>query len=287
MATQPGGEDPRVAAHLATAQQIQAQDVETRADGTPTLRRGVARDRRISIEDPQMRHGRKTKSVRVDGYKRHVARDLDAGLVRAVGVTPANVPEATVAAQIQTDLDHQGAHLGELHVDRAYLASSMVRDRPDDLAISCKAFPVHNGGRFAKTAFQADFDRGLLVCPNNITVPLRLGATVHFPPAACQACPLRQQCTSSRTGRSISVHPDEQLLAELRQRQHTPYGRARLRERVQVEHSLAHIGHWQGRRARYRGTRKNLFDLRRYALVHNLHVIAYQLQPATPAQQAA
>jgi hypothetical protein len=54
-----------------------------------------------------------------------------------------------------------------------------------------------------------------------------------------------------------------------------------------VEHSLAHIGRWQGRHARYRGTRKNLFDLRRYAIVHNLHVTAYQPQPATPAQQAA
>ena len=34
------------------------------------------------------------------------------------------------------------------------------------------------------------------------------------------------------------------------------------------------IGHWRGRRARYRGTRKNLFDLRRVAVVHNLHVTA-------------
>ena len=45
---------------------------------------------------------------------------------------------------------------------------------------------------------------------------------------------------------------------------------------VQVEHALAHVGHWQGRRARYCGTRKNLFDLRRVAVVHNLHVIARQ-----------
>jgi hypothetical protein len=57
-----------------------------------------------------------------------------------------------------------------------------------------------------------------------------------------------------------------------------------LRERVKVEHSLAQIGHWQGRRARYLGQRKNLFDLRRSAVVHNLHVLA-----RTPwaAQQAA
>ncbi|WP_235609493.1 transposase, partial [Frankia casuarinae] len=70
--------------------------------------------------------------------------------------------------------------------------------------------------------------------------------------------------------------PDEALLTELRERQHTPAGRARLRERTKVEHTLAHIGHWQGRRARYHGQRKNLFDLRRTAVVHNLHVIARQ-----------
>ncbi|MBO0833332.1 MAG: transposase [Actinobacteria bacterium] len=60
------------------------------------------------------------------------------------------------------------------------------------------------------------------------------------------------------------------------QRQQTPEGRAELRERVAVEHALAHVGYWQGRRARYRGTHKNLFDLRRVAVVHNLHVIARQ-----------
>jgi len=34
------------------------------------------------------------------------------------------------------------------------------------------------------------------------------------------------------------------------------------------------MGHWQGRHARYVGPRKNLFDLRRCAVVHSLHVIA-------------
>lgn len=48
----------------------------------------------------------------------------------------------------------------------------------------------------------------------------------------------------------------------------------KLRERVAVEHSLSHIGRWQGEQARYVGSRKNLFDLRRTAVVHNLHVLA-------------
>jgi len=51
-----------------------------------------------------MRHGRKSRSQRFDGYKRHVLRDLDTGLVRAVGVTRANIPEASVTDAIATDL---------------------------------------------------------------------------------------------------------------------------------------------------------------------------------------
>jgi hypothetical protein len=46
-----------------------------------------------------------------------------------------------------------------------------------------------------------------------------------------------------------------------------------------VGDSQAHVGYWRGRRARYLGTRNNLFDLRRVAVVHNLHVIAASLSP--------
>ena len=261
---------------LAVAHQVRDQDVDLSGPG-PVLRRGVARDRRISVEDSQMRHGRKTRSVLFDGYKRHVLRDLDTGLVAAVGITAANAPEASVTPAITTDLDAAGLRLAELHIDRAYLASDLVRDRGGDLAIYCKAWRVRNtGGRYPKTDFTLDHATGQLTCPAGVSMPFQPGTTVHFPKATCAACPLRARCTTSSNGRSVAIHPDEALLAELRERQQTPTGRAKLRERVKVEHALAHIGHWQGRRARYRGTRKNLFDLRRAAVVHNLHVIARQ-----------
>ena len=51
-----------------------------------------------------------------DGYKRHVRRDLDTSLVSAVGLTPANVPEAAVAGDIAADLGAAGWHLAELHI---------------------------------------------------------------------------------------------------------------------------------------------------------------------------
>ena len=248
------------------------------AGPAPALRRGVARDRRVSVEDAQMRHGRKSRSALFDGYKRHVLRDLDTGLIPAVGITPANVPEASVTADIAAGLQHAGRTLAELHTDRGYLASDLVRGRGSDLVIFCKAWRVRNGGRFAKDQFSIDFAAGRLTCPAGVSMPFQPGSTVRFPKGTCAACPLRERCTASSSGRSVSVHPDEELLAELRQRQRqqTPEGRAQLRERVAVEHALAHVGRWQGRRARYNGTRKNLFDLRRVAVVHNLHVIARQ-----------
>jgi transposase len=269
-----GHDDPRVCECLATAHQIRAQDVEAGADGRPALRRQVAKERRIAIEDAQMRHGRKSKHQRIDGYKRHILRDLDSGLVRAVGVTPANAPEASVTDALMEDLAVQPVQLSELHIDRAYLSSRLVQERPPELSIYCKAWPVRNGDRFPKTAFHLDWDQRIIRCPNQVAIPFAPGGVVHFPAPTCAACPVRERCTRSRRGRSVTIHPDERLLGELRQRQLTPLGRAKLRERTAVEHALAHVGYWQGRRARYRGTRKNLFDLRRCAVVHNLHVIA-------------
>src|SRR5437588_2038090 len=80
-----GSETPAVQQSVATARQVKQQDVQVTETGTSELRKGVAKDRRISVEDAQMRHGRKSRSVRVDGYKRHVLHDLDTGRVACGG----------------------------------------------------------------------------------------------------------------------------------------------------------------------------------------------------------
>jgi hypothetical protein len=271
---------------IETARRVRAQDVQESADGTPVLRQGVARDRVVSVEDPEMRHGRKSRRHRFDGYKRHVLKDLDSGLVRAVGITAANVAEASVTDAICADLSRQRVRLKELHIDRAYLSSKLVRDRPEELEIYCRAWRVQNKGRYPKTAFELDWKKKLMRCPAGQEMPFEEGGVVRFPAKVCAACPLRERCTISSRGRSVSVHPDEKLLEELRDLQLSAVGRAKLRERIGVEHSLSHIGRWQGERARYIGARKNLFDLRRSAVVHNLHVIARSMDEPQPAPVA-
>jgi hypothetical protein len=73
-------------------------------------------------------------------------------------------------------------------------------------------------------------------CPNQVSIPFEPGKVVHFPPSECAICPLRSDCTNSKRGRSVSIHPDEALMQELRARQSTASGRLDLRRRTTVEH---------------------------------------------------
>jgi len=99
---------------------------------------------------------------------------------------------------------------------------------------------------------------------------------VYFPAPICDACQQRAACTVAPAGhgRSITLHPQERLLQALRADMRTPDGRARLRERVRIEHSLARLDRIQGGRARYKGARKNTLDVRRCAAVANLEQTA-------------
>jgi len=56
----------------------------------------------------------KAKSQRFDGYKRHILRDLDNGLVRAVESQETNIPEASVTDAIAIDFKMPKSEL-ELH----------------------------------------------------------------------------------------------------------------------------------------------------------------------------
>src|SRR5260370_41704898 len=78
-----------------------------------------------------MRHGRKRKTKLFNGYKRHIARDLDAKLVLACDVTAANKPEEEAAARLKQEIEAQGRRVGELHIDRGYIRSPVGPGRLD------------------------------------------------------------------------------------------------------------------------------------------------------------
>ncbi|MEJ7727922.1 MAG: IS1182 family transposase [Polyangiaceae bacterium] len=262
--------------YLDAITQVRTQDLERGEDGDAHIRQGVAVDRRISIEDSEMRHGRKSRSKRFDGYKEHIARDLDAPAIVACAVTPANRPEEEGAAPIAADIARQALRMVELHIDRAYVSSpvvsSMVAAGGD---VFCKPWALRppRPGLFSKADFRIDLRAKTITCPAGEIESFEPGDTVHFDPEACGACTLRASCTAASAGRSVSIAIDERLQRRLRGLQRSPHGRERLRARVAVEHALAHIAARKGHRARYVGSRKNLFDLRRAAAIQNLEAL--------------
>lgn len=266
---------PPLREQWATVEQIIRQDTEPDPDGGGTrIRDGVAKERRISVRDPEMRHGRKSKSSRVDGYKRHVAVDVVSKLILSVAVTPANRPEGEASGQLLRDIVRQGFAIEDLDIDRAYLLAEEIEwHRTWNLRVHAKAFPLRNHGRYTKASFRLDFEAMTVTCPARTTVPMIRGQTARFPTAACRPCGQRAQCTTA-PARHLAIHREEPFLAELRTKQKTPEGRADLRKRSVVEHRLAAIGGPRRRRARYLGVRKNLFDVRRHAAVANLHLAA-------------
>jgi len=269
-------DEPPLSEQLATLAQLRHQDLEPDPKGGGSrIRDGVAEDRRISVEDPDMRHGRKSKSKTIKGYKSHLAADLDTNLVIACSVTPANRPEAEALTALVEDLGRYSERneLGALHIDRGYLASEEVRElAAERVPILSRPWRSKAGEFFPKSAFKLNLGRLTITCPAGHTKRIRLGTTARFPPKKCDACPQRKLCTNAAQGRgrAVNIAADEPLQKKLRQAIATPSGRERLRERVRIEHRLAHHGRKQGTTARYHGLRNNVFDARRHAAIINL-----------------
>ena len=267
---------PPLSEQLATLARLREQDLEPDpGSGGPRIRDGVAEDRQISVEDAEMRHGRKSKSRTFNGYKSHLAADVDTELILACGITPANAPETDVLPAIIVDVAHytERNQIGELHIDRGYVASNDVQAlAASEIPIVAKPWHPRSGALFSKSNFKLDLDQLTITCPAGNTEKIRLGTVAHFPAETCDACLMRARCTASAKGRgrTISIAADEPLQQKLRAEIATPEGRARLRKRVMIEHRLAHHARKQGPRARYIGVRKNVFDARRHAATINL-----------------
>jgi FAD/FMN-containing dehydrogenase len=93
----------------------------------------------------------------------------------------------------------------------------------------------------------------------------------------CSDCPLRSQCTDSKAGRHIKVHPREKTLQRSRQRQGEPAWRQRYRStRPKVERKLSHMMFRRhgGRRARVRGRSRVAHDFAILAAAVNLKRLA-------------
>jgi transposase len=247
--------------------------------GGPAIRHGVAVDRVISVVDPDMRHGRKSPSKRVDGYKAHVLTDHDNELILGVAATAANCPDGPEAASLVAAAHDAGVPVGEVLGDTAYGdGDTRVAVESAGAKVTAKTQPPARTGKFVKTDFAIDPDALTATCPAGHTssdagwgrdrkgrrVPvIRFGAR-------CDDCALREQCTTNTDGRVVTLNFHEARLQAARLDQARPATRRKLRRRSLVERKLAELKMHGIGNARYRSERKVLLQLRLTAGLVNL-----------------
>ena len=191
---------------------------------------------------------------------------------------PRSLPRATADGRRSGDAVGRACVYG----DNAY-GTGEFQDRLDRAGIGdkCKTQQaVAAGGRFAKDRFVIDLDAEQVRCPAGNTAPIvrdRNGAGTAAFGGLCAECPLREQCTTARAGRTISVGVHEGALAAARERQRDPDWIADYRAtRPKVERKFGHLMRRKhgGRRARVRGTTKIGADFALLAAAVNLARLA-------------
>ena len=291
---------------LVAGQDVEPAEGSDGRDGRWRIARKVAEDRVISVNDPQARHTRKSGEARRDGYRAHVAADPDTGIITDEKLTKASgqensdpaVAEEFVAAEAAGPDGQAGTgraagpspagsqgHGGAedalaWYGDSAY-GTGDLRDAIGKAGHQAviKPGPLQSAvpGGFTIDDFTVDEQAGMVTCPAGITRPITPGRNVIFG-AACGACPLRQRCTTSKTGRTLSLHSHHGLLHAARAAWAAGPG---LREdymahRPNVERAIAQVATWRGRRVklRYRGVTKNNAWLKRRTAALNLRSLA-------------
>jgi hypothetical protein len=211
-----------------------------------------------------------------------VAADPDTGIITGGKLTRASGEDNSDAAVAAEFLAGEGA-AGEpglrqplaWYADSAY-GTGGLRDaieQAGDAAV-IKPGPLRPAveGGLTLDDFAVDEDAGTVTCPNGITRPITARRNVTFG-AACRDCPLRERCTTAKTGRALILHEHDSLLRAARAdwAAGPELRRDYMTHRPHVERAIAQIATWRGRRLklRYYGlTRNNAWLKRRTAAVN-------------------
>lgn len=263
--TRAGGKPAEAVALLAL---VAGQDVEPAEDSDGTdgrwrIARATAPDRVISTVDPDTRHAHKTRERRQDGFKAHIVVEPDTGLTTAVKLTKTNGPansDANVGADlVTTDPTIAEGEQIEVLGDSAYASGDMLHTLASRQWFPLvKPWPIKPAveGGFTIDDFVVDHTAGTATCPAGITRQVTSKGNVIYG-IACRDCPFASRCTSSASGRKLTVGEHDQLQREHRQRAADEGFQDVYRQhRPMVERSIAWLTRG-ARRVPYRGIEKN------------------------------
>lgn len=250
---------------------ILGDDVEHTPQGGCQIGEGTAPDRIISLNDPEMRHGRKSFARKFDGFKASVGMDQASELILDIEDMPASSGDGEeLLPTIARVEEHAGVTVERAMGDGAYgsgenRANCAERSTPVDL-VSPLRHPTDP--EVDKSAFEIDMDSKIktATCPQGYTIPAsgcdtdkngRITLKFVFDRPRCAICPLFERCVRSKTtGRTITTSPYEAYLRTARQRQESEEFKALYRLRPRVEGKQAELVAHGLRGTRYLGKPK-------------------------------
>ncbi|WP_326793719.1 IS1182 family transposase (plasmid) [Streptomyces sp. NBC_00841] len=289
---------------LVAGQDVEPAEDSDGRDGRWRIARRTVPDRTVSTVDPDARHIHKNRTRHQEGFKGHVSFEPEAGLFTAVALTSGYGPdnhEAAVALDLQADKDHSEGETLTVLGDSAY-GTGDLREQltAQGHVLVVKPPPLRQAvpGGFTIDDFHVDTDAATVTCPAGQTANLGCtkadgGRTAQFK-RLCTGCPLRERCTTSKTGRVINVHPQHELLtaARVQAATDTAWQDEYRRWRPPVERAIAWLVAHGNRRVRYRGVIANNIALHHRAAALNLRRLinlgltrtntTWHLAPATP-----
>jgi transposase len=273
--------------------QLLLQDVQRQpATGEASIKEGVAQDRVISVHDPEMRHGRKSKAKRFDGHKGAIAVDPESQLITAADVLAGNAPDNEKALSlVEQSEQNTGLAVEETMADCAFGDGATRQEFVDAGRKLVAKVPYRvNSTQIPKESFMIDLEARACTCPAGqrcqTLVPIgrrkdRKGESQEwlgfkFHPTVCASCSLRERCVKAGPGkgRTVSLHPQEVLLQEARLLQRSEAFAPYRKWRQVAEHRIARLMQLGMRQARYFGRAKTLFQLLMVATVANLTLVA-------------
>jgi hypothetical protein len=152
-------------------QLIQHAERTEHTEAGVALKQGVAKDRVVSVHDPEMRHGRKSRSNRFDGHKAAIAVDPGSQLITAVEVLAGNAADREQALELtEASEENTGLAVDETIGDCAY-GDGETRQQFTDANRKLVAKVAAQGRRdqITKDQFQIDLDQMTCTCPDEQT----------------------------------------------------------------------------------------------------------------------
>lgn len=222
-----------------------------------------------SPHEPDARY-REKRGKGWQGYVAQVTETAEAkgepNFITDVALTDAQVSDVNALPAVQARLAERDLTPSEQYVDQAYVSGTRLAESAAHgiQLMGPIAADAGHPGLFTLSDFTIDLPAQQAHCPGGQTTTAwttRTRAdgsqayTAHFG-LGCADCPLRAQCTTATTGRTITLHEHHAQVVRRRAEMQTPEFWQAMQRRPPIEGTISQLARQGVRHARYRGLRR-------------------------------